>query len=176
MEIRSGKDSLKEKLLYIVILFVCLGCIAKMIYDGRMELIRGQLDIGTIGAMLFFLFFITGMMKVTFFALTTANNIVYRLDARGITVINKSKKEKIIEWDKFKTKRIVHKGQGQLDKRRNLERNKCMCSFLPQKNKRFLYAITISGRSMERTNFFFVCNVFRIAFYYYDVAMFVSTA
>lgn len=117
MEIRSGKDSLKEKLLYIVILFVCLGCIAKMIYDGRMELIRGQLDIGTIGAMLFFLFFITGMMKVTFFALTTANNIVYRLDARGITVINKSKKEKIIEWDKFKTKRIVHKGQGQLDKR-----------------------------------------------------------
>ena len=92
MEIRSGKDSLKEKLLYIVILFVCLGCIAKMIYDGRMELIRGQLDIGTIGAMLFFLFFITGMMKVTFFALTTANNIVYRLDARGITVINKSKK------------------------------------------------------------------------------------
>lgn len=56
MEIRSGKDSLKEKLLYIVILFVCLGCIAKMIYDGRMELIRGQLDIGTIGAMLFFPF------------------------------------------------------------------------------------------------------------------------
>ena len=41
MEIRSGKDSLKEKLLYIVILFVCLGCIVKMIYDGRMELIRG---------------------------------------------------------------------------------------------------------------------------------------
>ena len=125
MEIKSEKNSRNERIIYIVIILVCLTFVLAVIRDIVIHFQSGDQKFLLIK--LFFIVLFVGTIKITSFGLI-ADAITYRLDSNGISILYNGKIRRKYQWDGMKTKRIEYKGKGFLDiKTREIwqETNEC---------------------------------------------------
>ena len=135
MEIRSGKATKSQKILYSAMLLIHFGFLTYGIKDTVKEIenkrllvltlqclpikdtVRVEKEIGSIILInaVFFLYFMI-MIKLAIMALIE-ENVAYSLNEKGISLTYKGKIKRTYRWERMKTKRIVYKGRGFMGQR-----------------------------------------------------------
>ena len=134
MEIRSGKATKSQKILYSAMLLIHFGFLisgikatVKEIENKRLlvltlqclpikdtvrEIENVEKEIGLIILInaVFFLYFMI-MIKLAIMALIE-ENVAYSLNEKEISLTYKGKIKRMYRWERMKTKRIVYKGRG----------------------------------------------------------------